>query len=231
MRFLTWANDPDDPRCELLFKSAKHFGIEVEPIGVGKEYRGGVSKIEWLCDAMGRMPHGEEIVCTDAHDVLYVGEPVEDFNGDFDGEYEVVVFAGQRWYRHQDEQRKALYDEVELDTNSIYRYPDAGIVSGSARSLTSFYDRLKTDVAQNPGIPWEQWFVSRQAIVTSTCVIDYDCELFYCCGGEWRRFAGEVVDGRFRNKRTGTYPYILHAPIPRRSLPIRERVARELGII
>jgi hypothetical protein len=78
----------------------------------------------------------------------------------------------------------------------------------------------------------EQWFLTDYIAACPGIVwIDYTCKLFYCCGGEWRRFAGEVVDGRFRNKRTGTHPYILHAPIPRRSLPIRERVARELGII
>src|SRR5688572_21759650 len=101
MRFLTWANDPSDPRCDLLFASAKHFGIEVEPIGVGKEYRGGVSKIEWLHYWLAQQESDDVICCTDAYDCLYLKatKGIDDTWEDFAIRDNYVIYAGERWYR------------------------------------------------------------------------------------------------------------------------------------
>lgn len=229
MRFLTWANDPSDPRCELLFKSAKHFGIELEPIGVGKEYRGGVSKIEWLAEALKDLKDIEQVCCTDSFDCLYVNGPAYNISQAYE-DYAIrdnfVVYAGERWYRNRPAEYQSWYDERE---SSLYRYPNCGCVAGTVEELKSLLDHSSKNIGDSK---FEQWYLTQSiAQIGDGIEIDYTCHLFYCCGGEWRRFQGEVVDGRFRNKRTGTYPYILHAPIPRRSLPIRERVARELGII
>jgi hypothetical protein len=224
MRFLTWANDPSDPRCELLFASANHFGIEVEPIGVGKEYRGGVSKIEWLAEEIESWsPYAYDVICMDAFDSLFVRNPC-----DIVTDRATIVYAGERWFRNRPPLMQWHFDVSE---NRLYRYPNAGLVSGPSTFLENLYSDMRI-ASQGSLETREQWFVSLAFVNYQRSIsIDHDCRLFYCCGGEWRRFAGEVVDGRFRNKRTGTYPYILHAPIPRRSLPIRERVAKELGII
>lgn len=243
MRFLTWANDPSDPRCELLFASARHFGIEVEPIGVGKEYRGGVSKIEWLADALKGSDDLEPYtVCVDAFDCLFLRDPYHGMYEMFDFFDTSTVYAGERWYRNRPPLlkdgfiRRCSTEWYEDDENgpypncTMYPYPNAGCVMGWEDSLAALYSSLDNE-SRGSLETREQWFVANACKGFSTIEIDYECRLFYCCGGEWRRFAGEVVDGRFRNKRTDTYPYILHAPMPRRSLPIRERIAKELGII
>lgn len=223
MRFLTWANDPSDPRCELLFKSAKHFGIEVEPIGVGKEYRGGVSKIEWMHEFLKTVNDSDVLCCTDSYDCLYVRNPASQERYLLDS----LVYAGERWNKHKDPKSLHWYTK---DSLTIYCYPNGGAFIGCAKWVRLLFHLMWRAMTFRPDMIWEQFWLSRYARYARV-LVDQCNTFFYCCGGEWRRFQGEVVDGRFRNKRTGTYPYILHAPIPRRSLPIRERVARELGII
>lgn len=242
MRFLTWCNKIDE-RSELLFKSAKHFGIEVEPIGLGKEYRGGVSKIEWLAEALKGSDDLEPYtICVDAFDCIFLRSSDEMYEA-FDFFDSPVVYAGERKYCNRPpllrddfvEQCSTEWYEPDDDGKEYpvcrrYPFPNAGCVMGWEDHLAKLY-LIMDEESRGSMETREQWFVANHCKRGAITEIDYECRLFYCCGGEWRRFAGEVVDGRFRNKRTGTYPYILHAPQWRRSQGIRERVAKELGII
>lgn len=114
MRFLTWCNKIDE-RSELLFKSAKHFGIELEPIGLGKEYRGGASKIEWLLDCLKseKFHPAEDIVAVDAFDSLFVRNPGEnELHWELSECRFPILYSGERNYSKRPPELQGYFSVV-----------------------------------------------------------------------------------------------------------------------
>lgn len=232
MRFLTWCNKIDE-RSELLFASAKHFGIDVEPIGLGKEYRGGVSKIEWLYKWIMENKTDDTLVCVDAFDCIWL-RPADGMQDTLDGLAAEVIYAGEKWYRKRPPSLQGYFDLVHgRFSSSIYRYPNCGCVCGNQGDigwlLEGAIQNMATGVEKT-----EQWYLTEE-IAIEHCYdvqIDYDCDFFWCCAGQWRQVPklAHIENGRLTNLKTGGQPYVLHAPIPNRSRALLRDIAGKLGV-
>lgn len=242
MRFLTWCNDPNDEKCQLFFKSAEYFGIEVSPIGVGQEYKNGITKINWLWQALQKIDQSEIVVCSDSFDCLYT-RSADYMESMFWSLCDPIIYSAERWGRRTDPRLKGYFEilqERQIQRweegirirDSIYRYLNAGCVVGICRLLRDF---LCLSLRETESKVFEQDVISTRIAMSSEskAALDYQCELFWCCGGEWNKVPrlGRVENGMLKNRRTGTFPFIFHAPIPNRSKNLREDIAKKLGII
>jgi hypothetical protein len=229
MRFMTWCNKIDE-RSELLFASARNFGIEVEPIGIGKEYRGGVSKIEWLYEWLCFQPlaHDEILVCTDAHDCIYLRDPRP-----VPIRTKSITYAGEKWFRKRDPCLQPHFDELAKrhGGDSIYRYPNGGSFVGKVHDVRLLFEDMNCRAMKNDFHRNEQWFLS-SACAVQMVDIDYNCDLFWCCAGQWKkaRNLARIENGRLTNLTTGGQPFVLHSPIPNRSRAFLTETARKLGV-
>lgn len=233
MRFLTWCNKIDE-RSELLFASARHFGIDVEPIGLGKEYRGGVSKIEWLHTFLQSLHPDEIVVCTDAFDCIWLrdADGMEDVFEDFAIRDGLVVYAAEKWYRKRPADYHSVFDNWttvdEVDT--IYRYPNCGCVMGVAFEIEELLDDALAMIDDEQLS--EQWYMTKAIADYKLSDIDKCCDLFWCCAGQWKMVPklARIENGRLTNLKTGGQPYVLHAPIPNRSRALLRDIAGKLGV-
>lgn len=229
MRFLTWCNKIDE-RSELLFASARHFGIDVEPIGLGKEYRGGVSKIEWLWEWLQGKKFNTFVVCTDAFDCVYLDKPVA-VDSWLKGRGCGVAYAGEKWYRKRPSGYQELFDDLG---QSLYKYPNCGCVMGYASDIRKLLEVALGFVEIDKCNLSEQWHMTKAIgrANSNDVVIDYNCNLFWCCAGQWRAAhkLAHIENGRLTNLKTGGQPFVLHSPIPNRSRAFLTETARRLGV-
>lgn len=227
MRVLTWCNQIDE-RSELLFASARHFNIDVEPIGLGKEYRGGVSKIEWLRDWLQENCSGrfdDTIICvTDAFDCVWLRSPSDMVQSWIGADVQPIVYAGEKWYRKRPPDFQEHFDERG---DSIYRYPNCGCVFSPTSTLSMLLDTVVVDANST-----EQWHMTKAIAESDFTSIDERCDLFWCCAGQWRQVPklARIENGRLTNIKTGGQPYVLHSPIPNRSQELLRDIARKVGV-
>jgi hypothetical protein len=228
MRFLTWRNrSPDLP--DLLTESAHRYGITIENVGWGQRMVRLVSKLDWLQQALSTFDKRDVVVCTDSYDVLYAAGEREIMEAFLALECS-IVFAAERWYSHQDKRLKQVFDRLPIV--SPYRYINSGTVAGYAGELLDMLTVISGVRWRHPFRGNDQWFVGKYFCENPGHIrLDYNCDLFWCTGGEWDdvEHLAEVVNGRLKHRITGTYPSIVHVPWRERYSAVREDLARRLG--
>ena len=131
-----------------------------------------------------------------------------------------IVYAGERWPSHQIDDFKKIYDSLPCQTP--YRYINSGTVIGYAQALKNMLKTIKQYDTGLPEVcrcfadlPCDQTFVSKYFVENPGSIkLDYDCELFWCCSGEWEIMEkiSAWQDGKFLNTITQKSPALIHVP-------------------
>jgi hypothetical protein len=230
MRFFTWRNVlPKAP--DLLMLSAARQGICIENAGWGQPFLRATSKIDWLLKSLNDVPRDELVLCTDSFDVIYSGDEraiVTAFlslNTD-------IVFAAERWYSHQESSLKRVFDAQPAPF--LYRYLNSGTIMGYSGALCDMLNTLMLYRSVFPRQGNDQWFFGKYFCGHhKTSRLDYDCRLFWCTAGEWAdvKALTDIENGRIRNRRTASFPCVIHVPWPNRYRYVLVGLARKLALI
>lgn len=223
MKFYTWCNVKDHPKVEVLRRSASYYGIKVEVLGEGIVWKRNYQKIQMLYNEIRDLDENEVILCTDAFDVLYlegeksildkfinlVGEP-EQFGRN------KVIFSGEKLYSHHYPKYRKYWDS--LDSPYGYRYLNSGTFIGYQKDVVRMLEWIIENSQNYKESSDQKLFAKYEVKNPGSILLDGRCKLFWCSGGEQKRFRELYqIDGNLGNrflrcKVTGTYPSLIHIP-------------------
>lgn len=223
LHFLTWCNDTSHLHYKILKLSAKKLGIAITPIGEGETFTDYTCKIDWFFDALQQLPPDDIVLCTDAHDVLYLQneKQIRDKFIRFDCD---ILYAAERWPSHQNKSTLQKQQEIyeHIGTNSPYKFLNSGTVIGYAAPLLKMMQTIKTFDPKSiefckclADTACDQSMVSKYVSEHPENIkLDYNAELFWCTAAEWDALTQLAVldDSGLKNQTTQTYPALIHVP-------------------
>lgn len=231
---VAFGTDVADCGLQRLLASAKSFGVQVEVLGLGLVPWSNGLKLGLLRNFAAATTPNRIVLALDGYDMVIAenAERIATKLYDGLGPGEVLVSADQTFYfRGPDEQ---CYGEV-YPRRGPYRFLNSGSLAGRAVDLVALLDAV-LQAPFNAG--WDgvsdqtllhRFYVEQQWLAemhrpspcavsqlidtnTPTIVLDTSQRLFGNTGG--RAFLGDfdILHGRLHNKRTDTFPIVLHCP-------------------
>lgn len=232
IRYVTFASDPEACGLLRLVDSARHFGLDVEILGERATPWANGHKLRLLRDFAAAQEPGTLVFAVDGYDVMFAA-------GDLDAKAHtlaqpgtVFVSADQTFYfRGPDE---ACYG-FHYPHAGPYRFLNSGALVGAASDLVDLLS-FALDTARRWDGASDQTllhriYVEQRSLAQSgnmsdcsqfddaaalralpTVVLDNAQLLFGNTGGRGYLRDFGVVDGRLHNRRTDTFPAVLHCP-------------------
>jgi len=225
---ITPSNVYDVDKMEYLLSSGRTLDINIEVIGVGKEWKGFFSKLEWITDYCNTTPDVENriIIMTDAYDTFYLQEMSIIVNKFKQMGYR-ILYSSEKKYEHQLGGDLDFYDSMGI---SNYKYLNTGAFIGYANDLKRFFngvmDMVKTEGWDTSLKAVDQTAVSHYIAVDGSSYdigLDYNCEIFYTSSKDQDDIDNYVefhpgVEMPIRKNRklfvkeTESYPCVVHVP-------------------
>src|SRR5690242_19350333 len=60
---------------DILVRSCKEHGLNLTVVGLGQEWKGWTKRLEWIGEAMMRLPPDDIVLVCDAYDVFFLAGP------------------------------------------------------------------------------------------------------------------------------------------------------------
>ncbi len=216
MKFVTVASSDQKRELRYLLNSCRHFGIQMDLVGLGRPYLGNGTKIVYLSQYLRKLPK-EEIVCfTDAYDSFFV-KPVDKLEQDFKAFGSPWVLTAEdnfyfrltspkmaflnRWVRWNYPPSKSSY--------LPYRFLNSGGFIGYAGHILKLFDHFgidKTWYSDQPAL--HRHFMRHPEDMT----LDYNHTLFTIYGKHADEHTFSVKADALTNNLTHSNPYIFHFP-------------------
>jgi hypothetical protein len=214
MRFVTIASSPH-PGLDRLLRSAEHYHVPLEVLGIGRPYHGHGTKIQHISEFADRLNPDEVVVFTDAYDSVFLAPPqafeqaFEEFGGalvfsaeqNFHLKGHPIFYVWQNWLVHR------RYPKGF----GRYRFLNSGSYLGKAGHLAT----IARELSIRPDTPsCQSVFSLDYCRHPERYILDHEHRLMTCNGGriglEDRDYSW--IDGRLRNNLTGSFPALLHVP-------------------
>jgi len=216
---ITPSNVYDIDKMEYLLSSSRTLDINLEVIGVGKEWKGFFSKLEWITDYCNSTSDAENriIIMTDAYDTFYL-QAISTIVNKFKQMGYRILYSSEKQYEHQLGGDLAFYDSMGI---SNYKYLNTGGFIGYANDLKRFFNgamsMVKTEGWDTSLKAVDQTAVSHYIAVDGSGYalgLDYNCEVFYTSSKDQDDIDNYV---EFHNhklfvKETESYPCVVHVP-------------------
>ena len=199
------------PELERLLASGRRYGIEIEPLGLGQPWRGGDmaagtgggQKINLLRPALAALPPDRPVLFVDGYDTI-VTRHAEDLLAAWKRLGGGAVFAAEA-YCWPDTDRAEHYPEVDTP----YRFLNSGVFLGQAGELLRILEGRVADSDDDQRYYTGQFLSGRHAMR-----LDYGCELFQCLNGALGDVQADPGRGMLFNRRTESWPAVIHANGP-----------------
>ena len=216
MKFVTIASSDQKPELRYLLDSCRHFGIEMNLVGLGRPYLGNGTKIVYLVQFLRKL-HPREIVCfTDAYDSFFV-KPVHDLEARFTKFHSPwVLTAEDNFYFRLTSPKMVLLNRwvrwnypASRSTYPPYRFLNSGGFIGYAGHILKLLESFgidKTWYSDQPAM--HRHFVKNPGDMA----LDYNHDLFTIYGKHADETTFTVKEDQLTNNNTGSNPYIFHFP-------------------
>lgn len=238
MKFYTWCNDKNSEELQRLLLSAKMNGIDVEPIGEGRDIHEGEYEFHfknlWLYEKVCELSDDEIVMCTDAFDVIYFAGETE-IQEKFLSIKSPIVYSAERYFGHNFKRNRVRFNE--RSKNNPFKYLNAGVMMGYVWAIKSMLDDItkyscKARRREIKGRMMDQTLSGIYLLENpKMATLDYKCDIFWTTVGfEYPRRSpnshehplletkclndelDKIYDDRIFNKFTNSHPCILHGP-------------------
>ena len=217
----TVSNTLDKPELHRLAQSVARAGghLRVVFIGstpIGRMPIGHGAKIFCLLHAIEAHAPEDLICLLDAFDILLVGDLQEMVN-----EYRKIVadrpptllFGAEPWCWPTDPPYEAYCPSYKSGENERYRYLNAGAYMGPCGALRSLLEAHRDRLSRHMD---DQAFFGTCYVEGDAIMLDHSCRIFQNLIGHdaERDFEWVEAVGRWKNRHTGSYPFVLHGNGP-----------------
>lgn len=192
----------DETKCELLKKSAEHFGYNLTIEGIGQNYLGHGLKIKNFKKFCEAQDPDTVVMFVDAYDVIFV-QPPEVLYNKWQKLFDNTVVFNAETNCHPDVE---LADEYPTPENSRFKFLNSGVYMGRAKDVLKLLPEELQDTYDD-----QRYFVDKFLYNNpeKSISLDYNTELFMpiCYAVTSVRYD---LNGLY-NSEINTYPCLLHA--------------------
>ena len=203
------------PELRRLLHSGRRYGLEIEPLGLGANWRGGDvanskgggQKINLLRPALQKLPEKQPVLFVDGYDTIitrHAGDILRawrEIAAD-----EAPLFAAEV-FCWPDKSRADSYPAAP-DGNP-YRFLNSGAFIGRAGDLLNILNGKIADADDDQGYYTEKFLSGKHRIA-----LDHHCKLFQCLNGALQHAQVDEGRGMFFNRHTESWPAVIHANGP-----------------
>ena len=205
-----------EERAELrrLLDSGRRYGVEIEPLGLGRPWRGGDvanepgggQKINLLRPMLQQVPPEQPILFVDGYDTIITRHAGDILSVWREVAGEAALFAAEV-FCWPDPARAGRYPAAP--DGSPYRFLNSGAFIGRAGDLLRIVGAEVADDDDDQGYYTERFLSGEYAMV-----LDYGCRLFQCLNGALEHLRVDEGRGMLFNQRLESWPAVVHANGP-----------------
>ena len=201
------------PELLRLLNSGHRYGLSIEVLGLGETWQGGEmaagpgggQKINLLRPALQKLPADHPVLFMDGYDTILSGHVTDILSA-----WQRVCADGRPLFAAEvycwpDADCAARYPEAETP----YRFINSGAFIGSAGSLLQIIEETIENHEDDQRY-YTEYFLSDP----SRLQLDTGCILFQCLNGALEDVQADEGRGQLYNKRTETWPAVIHANGP-----------------
>ncbi len=212
------------PELERLLASGRRYGLEIEPLGLGAEWRGGDmaagagggQKVNLLRTALARLPPERPVLFVDGYDTLITAHAA-DILAAWRRTGPGPLFAAEV-HCWPDRARADEYPAADTP----YRFLNSGAFIGAAGDLARIVEDAIDDGADD-----QRYYTERFLAGGHGMRLDTGCQLFQCLNGALDDVQPDEGRGMLYNRRTESWPAVIHANGPTK--PWLEADGRAVG--
>ncbi len=216
------------PNLDNLINSGRHFGIEVEVVGMDQPYRNHFYKLTRMLAHLNTLPKNDIVLFVDGFDVLLLAPP-EKILTTFAQKHVPCIFSAERRYYPNNSVADLKIEYPPSDTS--FRYLNSGSYIGHVSFLILMIEEIISD---HYSIPWKKisrinddqfhchrYFIQNQNLVYLDRTNEFFLALAYVDKSELKI---SKEDKSVFVKETGNFPMVIHGNGPGR--PLYEEFAR-----
>ncbi|MCY4503896.1 MAG: glycosyltransferase family 25 protein [Alphaproteobacteria bacterium] len=223
---LTVATD-ERPELRRLLDSARRYGFAIEPLGLGIPWRGGDiaagpgggQKVNLLRPALETLPPDRPVLFVDGYDTI-VTRHARDILGAWRESAEGAPLFAAEVFCWPDAANASRYPEAP--DGSPYRFLNSGAFIGRAGDLLRIVEEPIDD-----GDDDQRYYTERFLSGAHGIALDHGCRVFQCLNGALDHVSADEGRGMICNRRTESWPAIVHANGPTK--PWLEGEGRAVG--
>ena len=217
----------DKSELRRLLDSGRRYGLDIEPLGLGRPWRGGDldnrpgggQKINLLRPALEKLPPERPVLFVDGYDTL-----VTRHAGDILGAWretagEAPLFAAEV-FCWPDAACAGRYPAAP--EGNPYRFLNSGAFVGKAGDLLRIMEKEIADDDDDQG-----YYTARFLSGEHDMALDYGCRVFQCLNGALEHVQADEGRGLLFNHRLESWPAVVHANGPTK--PWLEDEGRAVG--
>lgn len=196
---VTVSNVYDTEKMKYILESCKFHNIKLRVVGLNRPFNF-IKRLEYYIEELNNIKNDNEIIIfTDAYDVFY-NDNLDVIKRKFLEMNTNIVFSCERWYSHQINEKKIIYDRYAkmYGNNSKYRYICAGCYMGYKKSLLNLLTNILDNdfVKEINDINYKQrgkkdddqcllgYYLSEN-YDNKNFKLDYNCNIFYTPTEDW----------------------------------------------
>ena len=199
------------PELSRLLESGSRYGLEIEPLGLGRVWRGGDmaggtgggQKINLLRPALQALPPEQPVLFMDGYDTLISGHATDILNA-WRQVCDGPLFAAEV-HCWPDQDRADAYPPTETP----YRFLNSGAFIGKAGDLSRILEESIDDRADD-----QRYYTERFLSGSYGITLDSECRVFQCLNGALDDVQADEGRGMLFNRRTESWPAVIHANGP-----------------
>jgi hypothetical protein len=197
LKVVTYTNQPEHPGLAKLKASMDLHKIDYHIIVA--EWKGYGTKIIELYNYLKTLEGYTHFLFTDAHDTYFLHGNIQMIEG--------ILISGEKncWPDpHLSTEISTIAPSPQFRAASRWIYPNSGGITGNIHYFLDLFDENKPSHADDDQRWWTSRFLNEPIID-----IDYHCEIFQSIAFE-SPDEFEIINGRFKNIITNTYPALIH---------------------
>ena len=215
------------PELERLLDSGRRYGLPIEPLGLGRPWRGGAvadspgggQKINLLRSALAKLPPERPVLFVDGYDALVTRHARDILDAWRETAGETSLFAAEV-FCWPDAGSAGRYPAAP--DGSPYRFLNSGAFIGRAGDLLRIVEREVADDDDDQGYYTERFLSGEHAMA-----LDHGCRVFQCLNGALAHVRADEGRGLLFNHRLESWPAVVHANGPTK--PWLEGAGRAVG--
>lgn len=203
------------PELRRLLDSGRRYGIDIEPLGLGREWRGGDvehhtgggQKINLLRPALEKLPPQQPVLFVDGYDAIitrHAGDILQAWRET--ARDDAPLFAAEM-FCWPDKTRADAYPPAPH--GNPYRFLNSGAFIGKAGDLLRIIAEAIADADDDQGYYTGKFLSGKYGIA-----LDYGCRLFQCLNGALEHAQPDEGRGMLFNRHTSSWPAVIHANGP-----------------
>lgn len=216
------------PELRRLLDSARRYGVKMQTLGLGAEWRGGDvdnhpgggQKINLLRPALKNLPAETPVLFVDGYDTIltrHAGDILELWREAAPGGAPLFAAEVFCW---PDKSRAEEYPPAP--DGGVFRFLNSGAFIGKAGDLLRIIETEIADAEDDQGYYTARFLAGKHGIA-----LDYSCKLFQCLNGALEHVQADGGRGMLCNTLTKTWPGVIHANGA--SKPWLEKEGRAVG--